>query len=343
MQTRISLLLNIAVSVLLGILFLLALDATRALTQPLSTDEQIQFELSSGSSLNAMAQGLKEQGLLNQRRDAYYIRAYGRLTGAASKLQAGEYRVLPSTNAYELLEAMLRGDVIQYSFTIVEGWTVQQVLQSLAEHPQIAPAPTPVTAGLLATEFSLDRQNPEGWLFPDTYHFSKGTPAIDLLRRAHSAMRTVLDEEWSGRADDLPYKSPYEALIMASIVEKETAVTHERQEIAGVFVRRLKKGMRLQTDPTVIYGMGALFTGNIRRADLRRATPYNTYTQYGLPPTPIALPGRASIHAALHPASGDSLYFVSKGDGSHVFSDTLEKHNAAVREYQLGIKKTDKQ
>jgi UPF0755 protein len=173
-------------------------------------------------------------------------------------------------------------------------------------------------------------------VFPDTYLFPRGTAAIDLVKRASTRMEAVMNEEWPRRAEGLPFETPYEALILASIVEKETGLASERPEIAGVFVRRLQRGMKLQTDPTVIYGMGAAFDGNIRRSDLAADTPYNTYVHAGLPPTPIALPGRAAIRAVLHPAAGESLYFVAKGDGSHAFSATLEEHNRAVRHYQSG-------
>ena len=179
-------------------------------------------------------------------------------------------------------------------------------------------------------------EHPEGQLFPDTYAYPRGTHALHVVKRAYARMQTILGEEWAQREEGLPLTTPYEALILASIVEKETGLAAERPEIAGVFVRRLRKGMKLQTDPTVIYGMGAAFDGNIRRSDLTTDTPYNTYVRTGLPPTPIALPGRDAIHAALHPAAGDSLYFVAKGDGGHAFSATLEEHNRAVRRYQLG-------
>ena len=187
----------------------------------------------------------------------------------------------------------------------------------------------------LMQRIGIEDDNPEGWLFPDTYLFDRGTSDVEILSRAHRRMREVLDEEWAKREQGLPLETPYQALTLASIVEKETGLASERPQIAGVFVRRLQKGMKLQTDPTVIYGMGDDFDGNIRREDLTRPTPYNTYVIQGLPPTPIALPGREAINAVLHPADGDALYFVARGDGSHHFSATLDEHNCAVRHYQL--------
>jgi UPF0755 protein len=223
--------------------------------------------------------------------------------------------------------------VVQYSLTIVEGMTLQQLLEQLKQHRAIISNTEPQT---LAKQLGISHSSAEGWFLPETYAFPANTQDLGFLQRAYQKMQTVLNQEWQQRAADLPYKTPYEALIMASIIEKETAAAEERAKIAGVFVRRLEKGMRLQTDPTVIYGMGAQFDGNLRRKDLRKDTPYNTYTRKGLPPTPICLPGKASIHAALHPEQGEELYFVATGkDGKHVFSKTLTEHNKAVRRYQL--------
>lgn len=329
------LLVSILLSLSLGVACLLFVDGIRALTQPFGNAERVTFELKRGVSLSGGVMQLHQQGLIAQARDVYYLKLYGRLSGAAGQLQAGEYDIQPGTNALRLFGDMLRGEVRQYQFTIVEGWSLRQLLQALKADPVLLQSEPALTIPALQQALGI-KGHPEGWFFPDTYQFSKGSKDIEILRRAYTTMQAVLDAEWQSRSQEiLPYKTPYEALIMASIIEKETAVASERQQIAGVFVRRLQKGMRLQTDPTVIYGMGERFQGNIRRADLRRATPYNTYTQYGLPPTPIAMPGQAAIHAALHPATGDSLYFVARGDGSHAFSATLKAHNAAVRKYQL--------
>jgi UPF0755 protein len=239
-----------------------------------------------------------------------------------------------------------RGVSIQGSITFIEGENFRQMMQRLGDHEgflaliKAAPASAIINdqrfvLSSYAIELMPEQLSYEGWYLPDTYFYDQHRPSLMLLDRAHQAMIEVLQSEWAIRQPDLPYQSPYEALIMASLIEKETAIGSERAQIAGVFVRRLNKRMRLQTDPTVIYGLGAGFDGNLRRADLRRDSPYNTYTRHGLPPTPIAMPGRAAIHAALHPASGDTLYFVAKGDGSHYFSSTLEEHQRAVRRYQI--------
>jgi UPF0755 protein len=233
-----------------------------------------------------------------------------------------------------VLERLVSGKTIQYPVTLVEGWTFRQAVDHIAEDPRYGDLLGKSDADLMAA-LGRGGEHPEGRFFPDTYAFPRAATGLDVLRRALERMDQVLAEEWAARAPDLPIDSPYEALILASIVEKETGLAEERPAIAGVFTRRLQKGMRLQTDPTVIYGMGERFDGDIRRADLREATPYNTYVITGLPPTPIALPGRAAIHAALNPEPGEALYFVARGDGGHVFSATLEEHNAAVRKYQL--------
>jgi UPF0755 protein len=235
-----------------------------------------------------------------------------------------------------LLNKIVAGEVEQFFLTIVEGWTFRQMLAAVHQHPEIDKKLAELNDEEIMRTLNLPAVHPEGQFMPDTYHFPDGTTDIQFLKRGWKAMQDYLHAQWQQRDEGLPLKSPYEALILASIVEKETGLARERPEIAGVFVRRLQKGMKLQTDPTVIYGIGPQFDGNIRRKDLRKDTPYNTYTRYGLPPTPIALPGKAAIKATLHPADGNSLYFVAKGDGSHQFSDTLDEHNRAVRRFQLG-------
>lgn len=224
---------------------------------------------------------------------------------------------------------------MRYRVTLVEGWTFRQALQKIRSEQKIVKSAAGSTVHAAARALGLEGGAVEGWIFPDTYVYRSGTTDIELLQQAYERMQQVLGEEWLAKGDRLPYKSPYEALIMASLIEKETGQPSERSQIAGVFVRRLNRGMRLQTDPAVIYGLGEGYNGNLTRAHLRQPTPYNTYVIRGLPPTPIALPGRAAIRAALNPEPGKSLYFVGKGDGSHHFSATLTEHNRAVREYQL--------
>jgi len=219
--------------------------------------------------------------------------------------------------------------------TLVEGLTFKNFLETLSKQEKIDIALTDKSFAEIKNFLKLDIEHPEGWFYPDTYQYVSGISDADILLQAHKRMQRVLAEEWEKRAKDLPYKTAYEALIMASIIEKETGVAYERPEIAGVFVRRLQKGMRLQTDPTIIYGLGDSYKGNIRRKHLRQPTPYNTYVINGLPPTPIAMPARAAINAALNPAPGKTLFFVAKGDGSHQFSETLAQHNKAVQKYQI--------
>ncbi len=291
------------------------------------------YEVVRGTSVTRIAQDLEAEGALS--RPPEYFIALARTEKLASKIKAGEYRLEPGLSSRALLELFASGRVVQHTLTVLEGWTFAQLLEAVSVHPAL----TPTLAGLDPEEtlarLGYTGENPEGRFLADTYHFPRGTTDVEFVRRGIAAMDTVLEEEWERRADGLPLQTPYEALIMASIIEKETGLEEERPEISGVFIRRLNRGMRLQTDPTVIYGLGAAFDGNLRRRDLRTDTPYNTYTRHGLPPTPIALPGRAAIVAALHPAEGDTLFFVARGDGSHQFSRTLDEHNRAVRKFQL--------
>ncbi|MGH1371520.1 MAG: endolytic transglycosylase MltG [Cellvibrionaceae bacterium] len=288
------------------------------------------IELSSGDSLHRIGRRYKESLGLT------YLKVwvgYARLVGL-TQIKRGEFLLDSSLTPISLLQLLNSDDVIQSELTWVEGITVKDALSSLNALPSQTGLP-PITVDDVRGLLNIAQDNPEGWLFPDTYRHTKSTSAQELLLQSHHKMKTVLAQEWKNRADGLPYETAYEALIMASIVEKETGVPHERAAIAGVFVRRLEKGMRLQTDPTVIYGLGDDYKGDIKRKHLRQKTPYNTYTIHGLPPTPIALPGFDAIHAALHPAAGDSLYFVAKGDGSHQFSATLAEHVSAVKRFQL--------
>jgi UPF0755 protein len=258
-----------------------------------------------------------------------------RVSGDARRVKAGEYRVRPGDSPQILMARLMAGEVVTYQAQIVEGWTAMQALAMLRADPVLRSTLDGVDADTLLEVLGLPPGHAEGMFFPDTYQFVRGDSDADILRRAYARMQSKLQAAWEERSADLPYDSPYEALIVASLVEKETGRDVERPLIAQVFVLRLQLGMRLQTDPSVIYGIGEAFDGDLRRADLRRPTPYNTYVHRGLPPTPIALPGERSIIAALHPADGEYLFFVSRGDGTSKFSVSLEEHEQAVRRYQL--------
>ena len=260
-----------------------------------------------------------------------------RLSGRASELKAGNYLFESGVTPYRLFEMLTNGDSTQIGITFIEGWTFRQMRDELNRHDGIKHIGMSLSDAEILRRIGAGESYPEGLFFPDTYYFSSNMSDLDILRRAYQAMQQKLEHAWKSRSSGLPYASPYEALIIASIVEKETGKAEERTQIAGVFLNRMKIGMRLQTDPTVIYGMGDKFDGNLRKQDLQNDTPYNTYTRTGLPPTPIAMPGMAAIEAALNPVKDSGyLYFVGKGDGSHVFSKTLAEHNRAVSKYQLG-------
>ncbi len=293
--------------------------------------EVVQFEIKRGDSLHKVVQRLSEKKILDK---PTWFRIHSHITGSSRKLKAGEYDIKPGTSLRELLNIMVSGNVRQYSLTLLEGWTFKQVITAIAKHVAIKHTIVDLNGQQIMHSLNAGNSHPEGLFFPDTYFFTKDTSDIDFLKRSYLKMQNELATEWENRNINTPLKSAYDALILASIIEKETGQTDERTTIAGVFIRRLQKGMRLQTDPTVIYGMGENYQGNIRYKDLRRDTPYNTYLHAGLPPTPIAMPSKDSIHAALHPAAGTSLYFVSRGDGSHVFSTTLKEHNRAVDIFQ---------
>lgn len=299
---------------------------------PLTLKQPQSFVLKPGASLNSVAAQLAAQGVLQQPR---YLVWLGRLHGLDTKIQAGEYVLSPELSPSQLLDDLSQGRVIQHHFTIVEGWTFKQLLKQLAQLTELEHSLAGLSYAEQLAALELEGEHPEGWFLPDTYNFTAGTRDVDFLLRARRAMQAELEEQWPRRAEGLPLSTPYEALILASIVEKETGLAAERPLIAGVFVARLKKGMRLQTDPTVIYGLGDAFQGDLRYRHLRDDTPYNTYTRGGLPPTPIALPSRAALQAAMQPELTEALFFVARGDGSHQFSNTLEQHNAAVIKYQL--------
>jgi len=317
--------------------YMLEYQAFNRMSLSSTLTETISYTIKPGANLMSVAKGLQQQGLLAHPR--YWVWD-AKWEGVADKIKAGEYAISPLMTPPELLALFVSGKVIDYTLTIPEGWTFRQLLKALHQHEKIEKTLLDREGKLLdnsdiMTLLRLGDQHPEGLFYPDTYHFTNMTSDVEFLKRAYQQMQQRLEREWQNRAPNLPYKNSYEALIMASIIEKETAAPEEREQIAGVFVRRLNKGMRLQTDPTVIYGLGEAFDGNIRRRDLRAENAYNTYKIKGLPPTPIALPGGDSIYAALHPAPGNTLYFVSRGDGTHQFSATNEAHNAAVRKYQL--------
>ena len=300
---------------------------------PVDFDEPITIDFKPGSSVRTLAGQLQSHNLLEHPR---YLRIWGRLTGKATRLQAGEYVFAPGEAIADLIDAMVDGRVKQHSLTLVEGWTFKEFLGALAAHDAVEHTLGDVAYDEVMTVLGHEGQHPEGRFFPDTYFIHKNTEDTAILQRAYQQMDARLEQLWAERDEGLPFKTPYEALIMASIVEKESAVPEERPLIAGVFINRLRKGMRLQTDPTVIYGIGDAYDGDIRFRDLRTDTPYNTYTRNGLTPTPIAMPGLGALKAVMHPADTGYLYFVATGDGSgrHVFSVTLADHEKAVDKYQ---------
>ena len=301
---------------------------------PLKVAEgSIIYAVPKGATLAMVASDLQAEGMIEKAR---YLRWYGRYTGQATQIRAGEYRLTAGMTPDTLLALLVSGKSVTYSLTLLEGWTIAQVRAALAGHDVLVQTLQDVDNEQLMVRLGRPGEHPEGRFFPDTYQFTRGMTDLEFLQRALRTMDAELAAAWASKADDVPLASAYEALILASIVEKETGQASERAQIAGVFARRLRKGMKLQTDPTVIYGMGDRFDGNLRRKDLQEDTPYNTYVHTGLPPTPICMPGRGALQASVAPAGGNSLYFVAKGDGSHAFSATLSEHNAAVRKYQLG-------
>lgn len=299
---------------------------------PVVTGQTMDVDVQPGESLRLVAAHLHAQEVLPHPRDLVLL---ARLRGDADAIRAGEYRVEPGTSVAALLELLKSGKVVMHSLTLVEGWTFAQVMMSVESDPSLSHTLDDSDVATIMSKLGHADENPEGRFYPNTYQFPKGTSDIAFLERAYTVMQEHLNAAWQMRAPELPYKSPYDVLIMASIIEKETAQPQERGQIAGVFVRRLQKGMKLQTDPTVIYGLGAQYHGKITYKDLRTDTSYNTYTRNGLPPTPICMPSLASIEAALHPTPGDALYFVARGDGTHQFSATLKEQTAAVQRYQI--------
>ena len=303
-----------------------------ALEQPLNITQEELLEVPKGTTPNRTFIRLETDGVI---KDAFWLRVYWRFNLARQPLHSGEYRMVPGMTVNGLIDLWKRGEMVQYSLTLVEGWNFHQVRAALAKDEKLEQTLNGLSDSQVMDKLGHGGIFPEGRFFPDTYRFVRGMTDVDLLKKAYDRLDEVLAKEWDQRATDVPYTEPYQALIMASLVEKETGVPQERRQIAGVFVRRMEMGMLLQTDPTVIYGLGDRYNGKLTRAHLKELTPYNTYMIAGLPPTPIAMVGREAIHAALNPADGNSLYFVARGDGSHVFSDDLDAHNNAVREFQL--------
>ena len=325
------LILSAALVVLTG--WVLYQDMQYKLNLPLQIDGSEYLSIEPGMSLQAVAEAVAARGWLDY---PFYLQLEGKIRGIDSLIKAGQYQVEPGATALSLLEMIVAGRITQHALTIVEGWTFRQIMTTIHANRHIKQVLSSVKPQRVMAEIGYPGYAAEGRFFPDTYYFPAGTTDMDFLRRAFKRMETVLQEEWRQRLPELPYRSPYEALIMASLIEKETATADERKKIAGVFVRRLERNMKLQTDPTVIYALGENYDGDIRYQHLKFDSPFNTYRYKGLPPTPIAAPGRASIHAALQPGPGEALYFVATGEnGRHYFSHTLTEHNQAVRKYQL--------
>ena len=308
-------------------------DMQTQLIAPLKLDRPELFAIEPGMSLLAVADEVARRGWFDY---PLYLELEGKIRGVDGLIKAGQYQLAPGATALSLLDMIVAGKVTQHSLTIPEGWTFRQIMVALHEHIHITRVLASTDPQRVMAEIGYPGYAAEGRFFPDTYYFPAETTDVDFLRRAFRQMEAVLSEEWELRMAGLPYRSPYQALIMASLIEKEAAVADERERIAGVFIRRLQRNMKLQADPTVIYAMGESFDGDIRRKDLDIDSPFNTYRYKGLPPTPIAAAGRASIRAALQPEPGEALYFVATGEnGRHHFSRTLAEHNKAVAEYQL--------
>ena len=326
---RLSGILVIALSLVIAWLLM---DFKTFRQNPLSIPESgVALMVEPGSRLKSISAELKEKQLLEK---PLYLVLLARYLGLDSRIQAGEFQLQPGITPEQLLHQLTNGKVIQHDLTLIEGEAFKEMMQRVSKDTVLVHTLEEFEGDVVMRAIGYPELHPEGRFMPETYYFPRGTTDVAFLQRAYLDMESFLQRSWQDRDADLPLKSPYEALILASIVEKETGVAEERPRIAGVFVRRLNKGMKLQTDPTVIYGMGDSYKGDIRFRDLREDTPYNTYTRFGLPPTPIAMPGEDAILAVLHPAAGKELYFVAIGDGSHHFSSTLKEHNRAVDRYQ---------
>ena len=307
------------------------MTAKMKVQQPLVMHNTELLTVKPGTSFNAFSKQLISNGWIENR---FWLRAYVKLNPQHSKIKSGTYQIEKNLPIIDLLDLLISGKEHQFSITFIEGSTFNQVLGQVSKHQYINQTINELSSAVIAKRLNIKQSNPEGWLFPDTYAFTKNTDDITILKRAHDKMREALNTQWQNRAENLPYDAPYQALIMASIIEKESGRHAEHPRIASVFINRLNKKMRLQTDPTVIYGLGDRYQGDITYAHLREKTAYNTYKIKGLPPTPIALPGAQALHAALNPELSEYLYFVSNGAGEHVFSTNLADHNRAVNKYQ---------
>ena len=294
-------------------------------------DPTVDFHIAAGSSMRSAAREVAAAGVGV---DPWVLVILSRMMAVESKIKAGSYEIGEGITAQDLLNKLTRGDVTQTEVAFIEGWTFRQMRARLDAHPDVKHDSKDLSEAEIMQRIGASATNAEGQFFPDTYLFARQSSDLDVLARAHRAMQAHLAREWESRAAGLPYRDPYQALIMASIIEKETGLEQDRPMVAAVFVNRLRLGMLLQTDPTVIYGLGEKFDGNLRKRDLQADTPYNTYLRAGLPPTPIAMPGLASLQTALHPAATPALYFVARKDGSSQFSRTLDEHNKAVNRYQ---------
>jgi UPF0755 protein len=310
---------------------IIGLSAVRSLDAPLKVSAPLRFKVAPGSRFSRVAAELGARGIVEQPRTWVL---YARWKGLAAAIKAGEYEIEPGATPRSLLEKLVSGQVVLHSFTIVDGWRVQDMLAALKRAADITAAPDQLTEELMS-KLGAPGLEPEGQFLPETYRFPEGTAALEILRQAHAALARELDAAWTGRDPALTLKSPTELLIVASIVQKESGLPQELPKIAGLYLHRLRIGMRLQADPTVIYGLGERYDGQLHSVDLRSDGPYNTYLRAGLPPTPIALAGAAALRATAHPENTDALYFVAspKDDGSHIFSATLEEQNAAVARY----------
>jgi len=313
----------------------LLMDYHSATHKPALVGQTVYIEIEKGDSLNRIIDKLVAQKLAVK---PFWFKVIVLQGNALKKLKTGEYELTSGLTVPQIVALFVQGKTKQHAITFPEGWSFKEIRHELEKNPNLEHNLNGVGFQSVMSKLKSDAQSPEGLFFPDTYFFEKHTSDLSLLKRAYDKMQQVLQQEWLNKAEDLPFKTPYEALTLASIVEKETGAAAERPLIAGVFIRRLEQNMLLQTDPTVIYGMGEAYQGDIKSKDLITATPYNTYVTSGLPPTPIAMPGREALNAVLHPEKGDSLYFVARGDGTHVFSATLKDHNMAVDEFQRNKK-----